>query len=267
MADNSEGNSTEDPYAILGLSRGASIEQIKEAYRRLAKRFHPDAGGTPSQFRKIDEAYEKLLVTHDASTDLVVLSRTDLEHFADRAHIRLLLAEELVRKDYLEREALRGRENRRFLIRGGVAIPMLILVLSIVQQLIQMNPATMIGLMSVIVALVLIVLESIRERALVLTESSRTASTFSEMQGKLHELERLSLDRTLFDVFRRRSEGKERCSFDLAIARLSNLIPMATGRRVSSSQAAYVLLQWEQMGWLRRMDRNGMEYLVFETKS
>ena len=33
----------EDPYQVLGLERGASDEEVKKAYRRLAKKYHPDA--------------------------------------------------------------------------------------------------------------------------------------------------------------------------------------------------------------------------------
>ena len=31
-----------DPYKVLGLEPGASDEEVKQAYRRLAKKYHPD---------------------------------------------------------------------------------------------------------------------------------------------------------------------------------------------------------------------------------
>ncbi len=47
-----------DPYRELGVPRGASDEQVKAAHRRLAKRYHPDAGGgDPVRFLAVQEAY------------------------------------------------------------------------------------------------------------------------------------------------------------------------------------------------------------------
>ena len=51
-----------DPYRTLGLTRGASLEDVKRAYRRLAKANHPDAAGAASlpRFLAIQAAYEQL---------------------------------------------------------------------------------------------------------------------------------------------------------------------------------------------------------------
>ncbi|MEK7510446.1 MAG: molecular chaperone DnaJ [Patescibacteria group bacterium] len=49
-----------DYYQILGISKSASQEEIKKAYRRLAHRHHPDKGGDEKQFKEISEAYQVL---------------------------------------------------------------------------------------------------------------------------------------------------------------------------------------------------------------
>jgi molecular chaperone DnaJ len=56
--------SKRDYYEVLGLARGASEQDIKSAFRRLAKKFHPDANqGDPDserRFKEVNEAYEVL---------------------------------------------------------------------------------------------------------------------------------------------------------------------------------------------------------------
>lgn len=46
---------------LLGLSPGASHEEIKAAYRRMAMKHHPDRGGSQDKFQEIKVAYEQLM--------------------------------------------------------------------------------------------------------------------------------------------------------------------------------------------------------------
>jgi DnaJ-class molecular chaperone len=47
-------------YEVLGLQKGASDADIKKAYRKLAMKHHPDKGGNPEEFKKIQAAYDIL---------------------------------------------------------------------------------------------------------------------------------------------------------------------------------------------------------------
>ncbi len=69
-ATDSEKRAAKDPYTILGLAPGASREEIKAAYRRLAGKYHPDKVQhlgeefqklAEARFKDIQEAYDKLM--------------------------------------------------------------------------------------------------------------------------------------------------------------------------------------------------------------
>jgi curved DNA-binding protein len=49
-----------DYYTTLGIERNANQEEIKQAYRKLAAKHHPDRGGDTATFQKIQEAYDTL---------------------------------------------------------------------------------------------------------------------------------------------------------------------------------------------------------------
>lgn len=51
---------TDEMYNVLGLEKNCTDAQIKRAWRKAAKKYHPDKGGDPEQFKKCQQAHEIL---------------------------------------------------------------------------------------------------------------------------------------------------------------------------------------------------------------
>jgi molecular chaperone DnaJ len=55
-----------DPYAVLGVDKKASADQIKKAYRKLARQYHPDRNPDDA---KAEERFKEISEAHDVLSD------------------------------------------------------------------------------------------------------------------------------------------------------------------------------------------------------
>ena len=64
-----------DPYSVLGVSRDASMEDIKKAYRNLSRKYHPDANvnnpnkeAAEERFKQVQQAYQQIVYEREHGT-------------------------------------------------------------------------------------------------------------------------------------------------------------------------------------------------------
>lgn len=64
-----------DPYSVLGVSRDASMDDIKKAYRNLSRKYHPDANvnnpnkaAAEEKFKQVQQAYQQIVYEREHGT-------------------------------------------------------------------------------------------------------------------------------------------------------------------------------------------------------
>ena len=54
-----------DPYSVLGVSRNASMDEIKKAYRKLSRKYHPDANINNPNKEEAEEKFKQVQLAYD----------------------------------------------------------------------------------------------------------------------------------------------------------------------------------------------------------
>ena len=76
-----------DPYSVLGVSRDASDDEIKKAYRNLSRKYHPDANinnpnkdQAEAKFKEVQQAYQQIMKEREygSSGNYGPYSQTDM---------------------------------------------------------------------------------------------------------------------------------------------------------------------------------------------
>ena len=97
-----------DYYIVLGVTRGADLKKIKDAYRTVVKQYHPDLSGNLSStdhFLEVKEAYETL-------SDEEKRKRYDVELAGEGSELRIRRVPEIVRERRSRFEGIQSHLSR-----------------------------------------------------------------------------------------------------------------------------------------------------------
>lgn len=111
-----------DPYVVLGLQKGASIDEIRQAFREKTKKYHPDLGGDEWIFFQVQEAYRMLVDAQTATPNAHVSGQ-------NQAHSNSVIDSDFVRQDTFSanknRQSLNADSIRRNHVNAEVNLRLL----------------------------------------------------------------------------------------------------------------------------------------------
>tara|TARA_B100000900_G_C20601980_1_gene726041 strand:+ start:693 stop:1574 length:882 start_codon:yes stop_codon:yes gene_type:complete len=91
-----------NPYEILGVTKNFTIEELKDKYKRVAKRVHPDRGGSQQLFNLVTLAYKKLVEEYKLKKINKQFNelKTDFSNYTDSQNNTQMRNSEFSKKQY-----------------------------------------------------------------------------------------------------------------------------------------------------------------------
>lgn len=118
-----------DPYKVLGVSSNATDEQVKAAYRELAKKYHPDnyannplADLAQEKMQEINEAYDAIIAQRKSGQTSSAYSGGGYSGSSQFADIRRLINSGRLAEaqELLDGVAVSGRDAEWYFLRGTI---------------------------------------------------------------------------------------------------------------------------------------------------
>lgn len=147
-----------DPYSVLGVSRDASEEEIKKAYRKLSKQYHPDANiNNPNKdlmvekFKQVQNAYDRIMDEKRGKTTYQGYNQGGYNQYGSNTYANIYqdIVNAINRNDLHTAASLLdqcGTKNDQWFYLSAVVNSRLgndVIALEHIQVAIQMNPMNM----------------------------------------------------------------------------------------------------------------------------